>query len=166
AAKTFPRDTQAMTKYFGYFYGVLYLATGLMQLFLTSRLLRMRGLKGGLVALPLFLLAGSCFALGAASPLLLFIALNTCKFGDVIRRSLHDPSVQIAYAPIPKKDRRQAITFVSGVAKPFAEALAGAFIVLLTSWISTQQLSIVVIILCTIWLATIGPLNRARKNPR
>ncbi|MFN3192368.1 MAG: MFS transporter [Aureliella sp.] len=163
AVEVFPRTTQAMTKYFGYFYGVLYLMTGMMQLFLTSRLLRMRGIKGGLIALPLFLLAGSGLAIGTTTPLMLFIALNTCKFGDIIRRALHDPSVQITYAPIPKKDRRQAITFVSGVAKPFAEALAGALIVLLTNWISTKQLSIVVILLCCVWLGTIGPLNRARR---
>ncbi len=106
-----------------------------------------------MAALPTVLIFGSATAITTASQFSLFIALNICKLGDALRRSLHDHAVQIAYFPLPRNVRRDAISFVSGVVKPFAEAFAAAAVVLLSPWLSAQSFLFLVAVVCLLWLA-------------
>lgn len=152
AAHFYSRDEQSLTQYFGYFYGVVYLATWFLQMFVTGRTLRRRGMLFGLCVFPLTLLFATCGALLTPATLLL-IPMTISKGCDTLKRSMSDPSIQVAYRPLELRLRRQAITFVSGIAKPFAEALAAVILVIATPRLSDQYLSILVILLIFVWLA-------------
>ena len=165
AAEQWSGDVVGMTKYFGFFYGTLYLVTGLLQLTLTAWLLKGRRIMFAVAALPTFLILGSASAIATASQFSLFIALNVCKFGDALRRSLHDHAVQVAYFPLPKTIRRDAISFVSGVVKPLAEALAAAAVVLLSPALSAKSFLLVASIVCLIWLFVSQILWRKAPTP-
>ena len=152
AAERYGTDTQAMARYFGLFYGVIYLLTGSIQLFGTSRILRRFGIASGLVTLPAAILVGASLSVVAASPFFLFVALTLSKGTDLWRRSLFDPAIQLVYWPLEKTARRQAITFVAGMAKPFSEALAASAVVLFTLYFAPQRLSVVVILVTLVWV--------------
>lgn len=168
AAERYGTDTQAMARYFGVFYGGLYLLTGGVQLFGTSKILRKFGMAASLLALPISILSGAAFAAGATTPLFLFVALTISKGSDVWRRSLFDPAIQLVYRPLEKTARRQAITFVAGMAKPFSEALAASAVVIFTLYFAPQRLSVVVIVITMIWVFVCFKLarrfNQAKKN--
>ena len=59
AAEAFQRDEHSLARYFGSFYGYIYLVTGALQFFVTGQVLRKRGLLTGLLAFPLSLLFAS-----------------------------------------------------------------------------------------------------------
>ncbi|MEC8556401.1 MAG: hypothetical protein VXZ82_15435 [Planctomycetota bacterium] len=165
AANVWGGDVVGMTKYFGFFYGTLYLITGVLQLTVTAWLLKGSRVLFAVAALPTILIFGSATAITTASQFSLFIALNVCKLGDALRRSLHDHAVQIAYFPLPRNVRRDAISFVSGVVKPFAEAFAAAAVVLLSPWLSAQSFLFLVAVVCLIWLAVTQILWRKTSTP-
>lgn len=152
AASVLQRDEEQLAEYFGYFYGTVYLVTGLLQLFATSRVLQKRGVLVGLLAFPSALLATTSAAWLLSVDRLLLWTLTLSKGCDTLKRSMNDPSIQVVYSALDSDLRQQAITLVAGMAKPLAEALAGLALVALVPWISTRQISLPVIGLILIWL--------------
>lgn len=157
-AEALNRDAGKLARYFGFFYGVVYFITGLLQLFATSQLLQGRGVLLGLITFPAALLVSTLVAWSAATERILMWTLTLSKGTDTLRRGFHDPTLQILYGPLEKGLRRQAITFVAGIAKPFAEAIAGITMVILMKWIAPQQLSNIVIAIIVLWLLLSKPL--------
>lgn len=153
AASELQRDEEDLAQYFGYFYGTVYLLTGLLQLFVTGRVLQRRGVLAGLMAFPMALLAATCAAWLVSSQRLLLWPVTLSKGCDTLKRSMTDPSVQVIYGPLPHGLRRQAITFVAGIAKPFAEALAAVTLLATAPWMTPRQFSAVIIVLILVWLA-------------
>ena len=153
AAQFFERSEVDLTQYFGYFYACVYLVTWIMQIFVTGVVLRKQGMFVGLCVFPSTLLLATVAALVTPAALLL-IPLTISKGCDTLKRSMSDPSIQVAYGPLELRLRRQAITFVSGVAKPFAEALAAIILVIATPRLSHSHLSLVVVVLILVWLAS------------
>lgn len=152
AASQFHRDEEQLAQYFGYFYGTIYLVTGAIQLFVTGRVLQHRGVLIGLLAFPSALLLTTGTAWFVSSQRLLLWPLTLSKGSDALKRSMNDPSIQVIYSPLDRGLRHQAITFVSGIAKPFAEAIAAVAIVILAQWFSTRDLSLVVFGLVIFWI--------------
>ena len=152
ASGTFHRDVEDLARYFGYFYGTVYLLTGLLQLFVTGQVLERRGMLAGLLAFPAALLAATATAWLVSAERLLLWPITLSKGCDTLKRSMNDAAVQILYSPLSPALRRQAITLVAGIAKPFAEALAALVLVALTPWMSARELSLVVIATILIWL--------------
>ena len=153
AANELQRDEETLARYFGFFYGTVYLITGLLQLFATGRLLQKRGVLFGLLAFPGALLAATFTTWVVSAERLLLWPMTLSKACDTLRRGLHDPSIQVAYSPLANDLRRQAIMFIAGMAKPFAEAAAAVALVAMTPWISPRQLAVVIMVLICCWLA-------------
>ena len=156
AAVTMQGDSHSMVRYFGLFYSLVYCLTGFMQLLLTSRILRKSRLLSGLLAYPVSMLIGVGFVF-ASSGVGLLGALSVLKGGDVLRRSLHDPSVQVLYSPLKRRFRRVAITFVSGIAKPFTEAIAGVWILVGSTLIAPSAGYLLALPWLLLWIA-VAPL--------
>jgi len=152
AATELHRNEQGLARYFGYFHGSVYLVTGLLQLFVTGRVFRKRGVLVGLFAFPTALIATTLTGLIATSGRMLLWTVTLTKGCDILKRSMNDPATQVLYSPLPGALRQQAITLVAGVAKPLAEALAAVALVLATPWISTRQLSLIILGLLSLWL--------------
>ncbi|MDG2381157.1 MAG: hypothetical protein P8N76_05745 [Pirellulaceae bacterium] len=154
AAVQFHRDENAMAHYFGYFYAWVYLSIGLLQVFGTSRLLvRRQGVLIGLMVLPAALLTTGIYALSATTQRMLFWTISFAKGSDALKRALNDPTVQVLYGPIGPSKRHQAITFVSGITKPLAEAATAIGLIILSPVLSPQLISIPVILFSIGWIS-------------
>lgn len=144
------RNKHELARYFGMFYGVVYALTGMTQLLITSRLLQRNSMFFGLLILPVALFVGLIsLIVNSAGPLL--GTLSMCKGTDTLRRSIHDPTIQVLYSPLKKRFRRQVITFVSGIAKPFTEAVAAILIVIAAMWIPVEKMHYIAIPWVVIW---------------
>ncbi len=156
AAMSMQGDSHRMVRFFGFFYSVVYCLTGFMQLLMTSRILQKSRLLSGLLAYPVSMLIGVGFVFASSGAGLLGL-LSVLKGGDVLRRSLHDPSVQVLYSPLKRRFRRMAITFVSGIAKPFTEAIAGVWILVGTTFLAPSAGCYLALPWLLLWIA-VAPL--------
>ena len=152
AATELLRDEAKLARYFGLFYGGVYLATGLLQCLATGYVLRQRSVLVGLLVFPLALLSATATALLFSAGRLLLWPMTLSKACDTLRRSMHDPSIQVLYGPLESLLRRQSIAFVAGIVKPFAEAAAAVTLLLMTTWWSLRAISWLVVILIAVWL--------------
>ena len=152
AASELQRDEEELAQYFGFFYGSVYLVTGLLQIFVTGRLFRRRGVLIGLLAFPSALFATTLAAWLAATHRAMLVTVTLTKGCDTLKRSMTDPATQVLYGPLSRDIRRQAITLVAGIAKPLAEAAAAVTLVLATPTVTTRQLSLVVLVILAFWL--------------
>jgi ATP/ADP translocase len=148
------RDEAKLAEYFGFFYGFVYLATGGVQLFITGRLLERRSVLAGLVVFPASLLVTGTGILLASVEQILLWPVTLAKGCDIFKRSMNDPAIQVLYGPLESGSRRQAITFVAGIAKPLAEAVAAVLLLGLSRWVTVRQLSVLVVVLVLVWLMT------------
>ena len=130
AADYFARDELSLTKYFGGVYACVALSTGLVQFVATRKLLTKKRFATAVQTYPVVLFATVGAAIYYSSGLGFFIAMTLAKGGDTFRRAIHDPSLQILYAPLSVRFRRQSIAFISGIVKPLAEAVSATIIVL------------------------------------
>jgi len=152
AASELHRDEEALARYFGFFYGVVYLLTGATQLFITGRVLQRRGVLVGLLAFPSALLLATGTAWFVSAQQLLLWPLTLSKGCDTLKRSMNDPSIKVIYSPLRSSLRNQAITVVAGIVKPLAEAIAAIAIIVLTPLNSTRHLALLVIAIIVAWL--------------
>jgi AAA family ATP:ADP antiporter len=152
AASELHRDEEELAQYFGYFYGSVYLVTGLLQIFVTGRLFRRRGVLIGLLAFPSALFAATLAAWFATTHRAMLMTVTLTKGCDTLKRSMTDPATQVLYGPLSREIRRQAITLVAGIAKPLAEAAAAVTLVLATPSVTTRQLSLIVLVVLMFWL--------------
>lgn len=147
------RSEADLAKYFGTFYGCVFLVTGVMQFFVTAPILERRGVITGLVMFPFALLFSSVGIMLAAPGRMLLWAVTLAKGCDALKRSLNDPAVHILYSPLPSELRHQVVTWVSGIIKPLTEAFASVLLIVFAADLSTSQLSVIVIAVVAIWLA-------------
>ena len=152
AADAFERDELALAKYFGNFYGYIYLVTGALQFFVTGQVLRKRGLLTGLLVFPLSILVASTAILVASTGRAVLWAVTMAKGADAFKRSLNDPSIHILYGRMSKSNRHRAVTVIAGMIKPITEAIAALSLVLLVPEISSRSLSGIVVVLAFIWV--------------
>lgn len=146
------RDESALARYFGTFYGCVFLITGVLQFFVTATVLKHRGLLAGLLLFPIGLLASGIGVLTATVGRTLLMTMTVAKGCDALKRSMNDPAIHILYSPLPSQLRHQVVTFVAGIVKPIAEAFASVLLILFATSVTSQQLSIPVIILVVIWI--------------
>ncbi len=166
ASQTFAQDEKALAKYFGFFYGIVYLLTGMVQVTATSRILQKLGMLCGLTLFPAVLLGTILVGAFYAPNQLLLWAMTLAKGTDVLRRSVFDPAIQVIYSPLPRRLRRQAIAYIAGVAKPTAEAVAGLLLVLLARFFVPQQLTPFICVAILFWLAVSIPVWKRFRRMR
>ena len=153
AAAAFQRDEKALATFFGDFYAGVYLLTGLLQVFATAAVLKHRGILTGLFLFPCTLLATSIAAFFAQSQRALLVAVSMAKGSDVLKRSMNDPCVQLLYGPIRPGTRHQAITWVAGITKPIAEAIAALGLVAIMPRLPDAMIWTLVLAIIATWLA-------------
>jgi ATP/ADP translocase len=151
-ALEFQRNENELAKYFGFFYGSVYLIAGTLQLFVTGSLLQRRGLLVGLLLFPGVLLAACLTTFLASAERLVLWGVTLTKGCDSLKRSMNDPSIQVSYRPLQGRHRHRAITFVSGITKPLAEAAAALSLLAIMPFLSVQYLTVPVIVLIAVWI--------------
>lgn len=151
-AKELLRSEVSLAKYFGTFYGIVYLITGAIQLFVTSRILQQRGIVTGLLLFPSAMVAISATVIAQWGSISFFQTMTVGKGCDALRRGLYDPAMHIAYGPLSSRVRHQVVTLISGIVKPLAEAVASLLLLATAGLLLPTQLSHAVVILSVLWL--------------
>ncbi len=151
-AASFAAKEDEMTSFFGFFHAVVNLLTGSIQVVLTGTLLHRFGTRTALLVFPTALLASTLGVLFASFERVVLPAITLAKGCDVFKRSINDPAILILYAPLGDGPRRQAITFVAGIIKPSAEAIAALLIIAFAGIVSTRAISYVALVLVCVWL--------------
>ncbi|MEJ2108988.1 MAG: Npt1/Npt2 family nucleotide transporter, partial [Acidobacteriota bacterium] len=111
--------------FFGAFYGWTGCIALILQLALTSRVIRSAGVTFGLAVLPVFLLFGSTGFLVFPG----LIVATLVRGGDnIFRKSLLRPVVEFLYVPIPAKVRRKTKTFIDSFVDSAGEGTGAAVV--------------------------------------
>ncbi|MFM7852814.1 MAG: hypothetical protein ACKO96_13080, partial [Flammeovirgaceae bacterium] len=126
-----------LTNFLGYFNGVIYLLSLVMQTFLNDKILATYGIRVSLFILPIFsivlalisLFTGLFFGAEAViSPIFfLFVAL-TRLFNSMIRESLENPIFKLLFVPLGSSTRFGIQAKVEGVISEFGRLIAGSFV--------------------------------------
>ncbi|MDA1233000.1 MAG: Npt1/Npt2 family nucleotide transporter [Planctomycetota bacterium] len=166
-AQSFATDEDRMTRFFGFYYSATNLVTGLIQILVTGKLLHHFGTRTALLVFPVTLLASTLGVVFASFDRVVLSVITLAKGCDVFKRSVNDPAIVMLYAPLQNGPRRQAITFVAGIVKPSAEAVAAILIMSLASVVSTWAFSCVALALTCVWIVAVtrrGINNRTTET--
>jgi len=117
--------------YFGTFFGVTGLLSGVIQFFLTARILERFGVLIALMLLPFCMLGGSVGMAMAGAGLGLWAVSATKGSENVLRYTVNDSSVQLLYLPLPAHLRGLAKATIDGMLKPVAIGFSGILLALL-----------------------------------
>lgn len=148
-------DEAALAGFFGEFYAMVFLLTGVVQLLGTSRVLTGLGLRAALASFPLCVATVLLTMVVPGSHTLAFRGLTIARGSDVLRRSLTDPALNLLYWPLAPRLRRQTIAFIGGWVKPLVEATGALLLIPLSAHLSLSELSVLIAIVCAIWLIVI-----------
>ncbi len=160
--QTFP-DKASLTSFLGVFYGRLSLVSLVLQLVLTYRFIRILGVGGVIMFLPIGLTLGSLAMLiypGLISAILLRGADGSLKY------SIDKTGRELLFLPIPLEIKKRTKIFIDMFVDRWFRGLAGGLLLLLTLVfkLSVQQISIVVLVLLAIWLVMTVFMRREYIN--
>lgn len=163
AAQRDTPDTNKIAAFFSDFSSYVGILSFLMQLILSSRVMRWFGLNFAIFVLPVAMLLGSTallFTAGLAAGVLIK------GFDQAFRHSIDRSSTELLYVPLPGRLRQQAKSFIDMVAARWADGLGGLLLIpLATLWhLSMQQLAWVNLALVIPWLAVAWRLRREYVN--
>lgn len=147
-----------LATFFARFYVVLNAIALVVQLFVSSRLLRHVGVNRTLYVLPVLLLAGTLGFL--AVPGLIPAILLKGADGS-LRHSLHRTASEVLYLPVSRELRERFKTIIDGVGQRGGQAVASLGI-LLAVWLGAD-LSGIAIVVCGLVMAWIAVLAGLRK---
>ncbi len=168
-----------LTNFLGYFNGVIYLLSLMMQTFLNDRILATYGIRVSLFILPAFsiVLAGVSFFSGlffgfepvadsaAFLYFFLFVAL-TRLFNSMIRESLENPVFKLLFVPLDSRIRFGTQAKVEGVVSESGRLVAGTLIFLfsLIPFYRILWIPALVVGLCGLYFFVVQKLYAGYKN--
>lgn len=115
-------NKEALTAFFGRFYGYLGLASFFLQIILTGRLLRSFGIRVTLFVLPVVLLGGS---IGVLLLPVLATAIVLKGSHSLLRYSLDKSSAELLYLPVSPDVKNGVKSFIDGFVWRTADGVAG-----------------------------------------
>ena len=147
---SFP-EKQDLTAFLGKFYGRLSLISFLFQLLISYRFLRIFGVGGAILLLPLGLLTGSVVMLLIPG---LFAAVWIRGSDGVFRYSIDKTGRELLFLPVPLDIKKRTKVFIDVFVDRWFRGFAGGILLLLVTvlGLSVQQLSFVVIGMLGVWL--------------
>ena len=156
-------DKVALAAFFARFFGYMGLASLLLQLILTGRLLRSFGIRVTLFVLPMALLGGS-LALLLAPILLTAVILKGSH--SLLRYSLDKSSTELLYLPVAPEVKSQIKTFIDTFIWRVADGVAGVVVLLFTSVLkfTVGHISVVNFFFLGGWVAIAYAVRREYLN--
>ncbi len=126
-----------IAQFIGLFFGVTKILELLAKVFLSGRLLSQFGLKFGLMAVPVLLLACAGFAIAIGtlglSATSFFVLMALAKLVWLVSRtSTFEPTFRVFYQPVRSVDRLAFQTHVEGTARQLATGVVGVALLLLS----------------------------------
>jgi ATP:ADP antiporter, AAA family len=148
----FLMDKDAIARFLGDFYFYAGLACLLIQLLMTSRLLRQFGIGPALFVVPLALLGGSVSVLIWGT---LWAAIVLRGSDQVLRYSIDKSTVELLYLPVATNLKLSVKSFVDTVIWRLGDGLSGVIVLVLATWagLSARQVSWANIVFIFGWMA-------------
>ena len=150
AVATFPNQDD-LVNFFGQYYAVTGIATMIIQLFITSRLLSRFGIIVAILILPILFMSGSIGFL--MSPVLAAVYIS--KFSDqVFRFTLHNASIQLLWIPVKNTIKTRLKPVIEGSIRSGLEGVSGILIFLSITIFNVpiQYLSLAIILIAIYWI--------------
>ncbi|MGD2217317.1 MAG: Npt1/Npt2 family nucleotide transporter, partial [Gemmatimonadales bacterium] len=133
AQASFSTD-EALTSFFGAFYGWTGAVALVLQLLIVARFLTAAGVAWSLALLPLVLGLGSVGMLVVPS----LVLVTAVRGADAtLRKSLYRSALEVLYVPVPSVLRRKTKTFIDSAVDSIGEGLGAGLIFL---WVTTMAL--------------------------
>lgn len=156
-------EKQALTSFLGTFYGRLSLVSLVLQVVFSYRLLRVLGVTGIVMFLPLGLLFGSTAMFifpGLVAAILLRGADGAFKY------SLDKTGRELLFLPIPLEVKKRTKVFIDMFVDRWSRGMAGGALLLFTVVLgfSVRQLSLVVIGLIVVWVILVILIRKQYIN--
>ncbi len=143
-------DKNELTAFLGSFRGWAGFLCLLVQLFLTSPLIRRLGVGTTIAFHPIYLTLSTLWM----SLRFGFISVSAAKMGDhVLLYTIQDSSFQLLYNPVPLELRARIRGFIDGYVKPLSMAAAGVLLFLGARYLDLSQVSRLGFVLAAAWLA-------------
>ena len=150
AVATFPNQDD-LVNFFGQYYAITGIATMIIQLFITSRLLSRFGIIVAILILPILFMSGSIGFL--MSPVLAAVYIS--KFSDqVFRFTLHNASIQLLWIPVKNTIKTRLKPVIEGSIRSGLEGVSGILIFLSITIFNVpiQYLSLAIILIAIYWI--------------
>ena len=141
------RSADPRTAFLGSFFAVLLAVSWFVQMFGTSRLLKRFGIRGGLLAAPLLLLAGSASIFLFSTPGLIVWAVIVKGMDKSLENTLNQSARELLYIPVPADVKDKAKIFIDMFLNKFSTALGA---VLFFGFYTALRLDIEVISVVTV----------------
>ena len=150
AVASFPNQDD-LVNFFGQYYAVTGVATMIIQLFITSRLLSRFGIIVAILILPTLFMAGAAGFL--MSPVLAAVYIS--KFSDqVFRFTFHNASIQLLWIPVKRTIKNRLKPVIEGSIRAGLEGVSGILIFLSITMFNVpiHYLSISIILIAIYWI--------------
>jgi ATP:ADP antiporter, AAA family len=136
------------------YYAVLNVLSLVVQLFVSSALVRRAGVANAMVLTPLLLLGGGIATLAASGVLVAVLLLRGLE-GTLIN-SVHRVTTELVYLPVPAVDRARTKPFIDGPVARATQAAAGVLLLALggMGYLSAWRLAALVLVFVAVWLVT------------
>jgi len=157
AVAVFPLQDD-LVNFFGKYYAITGIATMIIQLFITSRLLSRFGVLIAILILPISLMIGSLgFFL---SPILAAVFLS--KFSDqVFKFTVHNASIQLFWIPVKNTIKTKLKPIIEGSIRAGLEGVSGVLIFIVVTIFNTpiHYLSLSIVLISIYWIKKSFPLK-------
>jgi AAA family ATP:ADP antiporter len=120
-----------LASFFGTFYAWVGLASFVLQLVLTGRLLRSVGIRVTLFVLPVLFMFGTGLLLAVGTALTLLAACVLKGSQNLVRYSLDKSSAELLYLPVAPEVKSQVKSFIDTFVWRMADGVAGLFLLVL-----------------------------------
>ncbi|MEJ2721916.1 MAG: Npt1/Npt2 family nucleotide transporter [bacterium] len=162
AVDAFPAEKD-LTSFLGLFYGRLSLISFLFQLLLSYRVLRVLGVGGVILFLPLGLLGGSVMMLAYPG---LIAGIIVRGADGVFRYSIDKTGRELLFLPVPLEVKKRTKVFIDMFIDRWFRGFAGLMLLLLVTvlGLSVRHLSIVVLVMLAIWIVMVLLIRKEYVN--
>ena len=160
ASRSFSGNKVALVAFFGRFYGYVGIASFVLQMLVTGRLLRSFGIGSTLLVLPTAFVAGS-FGVLLAPTLISACVLKGTQ--GLLRYSLDKSSTELLYLPVaPPRVKNQIKSFIDGFVWRIADAVAGVALLLFATRLKFDpgRVSLVNLAFLIAWIAIAFAVRR------
>ncbi len=147
-----------LTAFFGFWLSNLNIASLLIQLFVTRRVVGIFGVGTSLFFLPVGIFIGAIVIL--ASPALWSAILIKISDGS-LKNSINKAGIELLALPIPMGIKNQVKAFIDIFVDSFATGLGGVLLLLVTALIgiSVQQISLLIIAFLVLWMYLVSQIR-------
>ena len=151
-ATSYHKDPEALTSFFGFWFSTFNVIGLVIQLFLTNRVLKVFGVSKAQFILPsTFIITGLLLVFFPVLWAVILLKGADGSFKQSIQRSVNE----LLIVPIPRGMKDQSKTFIDVFVDSAATGISGIILLILihSSNIATQYISIAIVLLSLAWLA-------------